>query len=255
MTGVEYEYESKKDPQGEFSEVRKNIASDLRDAITDGLNKRIKKQSPDGIEPEMNGMSALIIDMAGQDSTQKVKINDHVFTVHISVAPLKPKTQEGPTGSDIAVFLEVRGRNGDRKAFVSKTLLIQAKVGRVNKDKSISAGDKHLPMQIKQIQRISPDDGFLLIYTDRGAYCVSISEASNCLKGKTVRTKNYSNAGDMIYQMVMCTAGNARHISPTILQPARDGNGNILVMDAADKLANKAATAAFDEAISISFVF
>lgn len=251
MSGMEFEYES--DPERAFEDARVTIATDLGRAITEGLNEQLNEQGAKGLEPETNGMSVLIIRKAGKDSSNEVLIAGHVFTVKISVAAMNPKTQEGPTGADIAIFLEVLPHEGSVNPMVSKTLLIQAKVGSLNAKGELSASDRHLPGQIAQIQRVSPNDEFLLVYTRAGAYCIEIAEAARSLNGNTVRTKRFQDAGNMLYQMVICTAGNEPSIAPAALNPSRDVGGNIQVRDAAQRLADVARIHPVAEAISFTF--
>jgi len=246
----EFEYEHS--PERAFEEARLIIATTLGDAITHELNEQLSLQSAQGIEPETNGMSVTVMRMAAKRSTEWVAAAGHMFVLKFSVAAIKPKTEERPTGSDIAIFFEVLPRQNIFSPIVSKTLLIQAKVGKISLEGEISVSDRNLPGQLRQIQRVSPNDGFLLVYTSEGAYCIGISEALNSLNGNTVRTKRFSPAGSMLSEVVMCNAGNERSISPARLNPARDIQGNLLIEDAARKLAIAAGTFPVEEAISVS---
>ncbi|MET2523262.1 hypothetical protein [Ralstonia pseudosolanacearum] len=249
---LELQYETDGDPQGAFQAAKKEIATTLSNRITDGLNEQIAYQVAQGLEPETNGIFSYIVRNADSYNSQEILVEGHVFRIRTSVALMKPKTQEGPTGSDLAIFFEVQPNRGSLEPFVSKTLLVQAKVGTLNNKGELSASDEHLPKQIKTIQRVSPKDGFLLVYTKLGAYCIDIKEAGLSLKGQTVRTTNFSNAGEMLYRLVICTSGNVPRISPQSLNLVRDSFGNIQVSDAAQRLAQVAGMLPPDEAVSIS---
>lgn len=249
----ELEFEQNHEPERAFNEARISIAMGLGLLITQGLNEQLDEQAAKGLEPETNGMSVLIMRTAGKDSSREVLAAGHAFELKIAIAALNPKTQEGPTGADIAIFLEVLPQVGASIPILSKTLLIQAKVGKLNAKGELSASDRHLPGQIAQIQRVSPNDGFLLVYTSQGAFCIEIAEAARRLNGNTVRTMHFSDAGEMLYRMVICTSGNEPSIAPSALSPRRDALGNIHVADAAQRLANVARILPVKEVISITF--
>ncbi|MCS0591349.1 hypothetical protein ACFQ09_11435 [Massilia norwichensis] len=248
----ELEFEQENEPERAFEEARVGIAMGLRRLVTQGLNEQLDEQAAKGLEPETNGMSVLIMRTAGKNSSRAVLAAGHVFEFKVAVAAMNPKTQEGPTGADIAIFLEVLPQSGAYIPILSKTLLIQAKVGKLNAKGELSASDQHLPGQIAQIQRVSPNDGFLLVYTDQGAYCIEIAEATRRLNGNTVRTTHFSDAGEMLYRMVICTSGNEPSIAPSALGPRRDTLGSIEVADAAQRLANVARIRPVEEAIGIT---
>lgn len=246
------EFEFEHTPERAFEEARGAIATELGNAITRDLNEQLVLQSARGLEPETNGMSMTVMRLAGNRTSQMIAAAGHTFVLKLSVAAMKPKTEEKPTGSDIAIFFEVLPGHGAFPPIVSKTLLIQAKVGKFTLTGELSASDSHLPGQLRQIQRISPNDGFLLVYTREGAYCIGISEALRSLKGNTVRTTRYSPAGSMLTQMVICNAGNERSIAPTRLNTRRDPLGNLILEDATQRLAGVARALPVGEAISIS---
>jgi hypothetical protein len=252
MSELEFEYEYS--PEREFEKLRQPLATQIGASVTAALNDQLNEQLADGVEPETNGITTAMIRTAAKSAIAGIPRGVHPLHLKVSVALLRPKSQERPTGSDIAIFFEVLPGLGSPQPMLSKTLLVQAKVGKLNSKGELSASDKHLPSQIRQIAKVSPNDGFLLIYTKKGAYCVGITEAIKSLKGNTVRTKVFKPAGDMLARLVLCTSGNVQAISPVTLKPGRDATGHIHAADAADALAALGKRFLADEAVSLTVI-
>jgi len=225
-----------------YEDIKEEIGDSISHLFDQLLSESMAMQSPEGIEPEKNGDFSGMINRISKNFTPPSFQQCEEENFSLQVGLFKPKTQEGPTGSDYAVVFEVFDKNSDFPK-KSKTTLVQAKVGSalsgVNTKGSVSIYDKHCKDQLETIGRLTPNDGFLLIYTDSGCYCVNAEDALKKSQGKgTFRfdKADLMNAGTIGKELAICNKGNVREISPVGLGVARNADNTVNLNDFVAKL-------------------
>jgi hypothetical protein len=133
--------------------------------------------------------------------------------------------QESAVGSDFVLTFEVF-HSGAKCPYISKSILVQAKTA-VIKDgppKFLHCRNKDLPKQLKDIALLSPNRGFLMLYTDQGAYVVPAERAAESLTRAVLvfDLEQANQSGYMMEIMANCTGGDTL-ISPLALKAPRDG--------------------------------
>jgi len=214
----------------EYDDVKEEIGDEISSLLEDILQKSMAKQSPKGIEPEKNGgFSAVVNHMSQEFSPAAFEQCEKEF-FSLSIGLFKPKTQEGPTGSDYAIIFELFNKGSDQPK-ISKTTLVQAKVGNVligkNTKGDVSFTDNHCKGQLENIEKLSPNDGFLIVYTDNGCYSVPAKDAlKNNATGNTfhIPKSSLKVAGAVGQDLAICTCGNVKEISPVNLKVNRTGS-------------------------------
>ena len=223
-----------------FEKYREHMAGDLARTFDASGVRAFKEQSPEGKEvPATGAWVQLARDQFKRDSVQ---ILDRTFHVSTRAAILSSQTEERPTGSDLAIYFEVRGIPPHPFQLIkSKTLLVQAKCGEEN-GVLLEFGDDRLLGQMNAIKALTGGDGYLLVLTSTGAKCVTVAEAFKSIKGNRVRTANWRPSSDIFRNIANCTAGNCSEISPESLRATRLPSDEIDLDDANRKLAELAKT-------------
>ncbi|WP_343654532.1 hypothetical protein [Paraburkholderia caribensis] len=242
---MQLEFEHESDPHQLWAASKDEIASRLSTKFISELDAELADQNPKGLETSLNGSTKTFINQMNRsvlteafNAMNGTRVwSSRNCTIHS--ASFRASGEEADTGSDIAIFFEVRDRSSPfSEPIVSKTLLIQAKVGGFNSHGILSVRNPDLRGQIDTILTITPRDGFLLVYTDVGAFCVPAREVARQLtSGSTVKVNDPQPAGEMIRRLVECSAGNVRNVSPSALRVARKSDGTIKLDDATAKLA------------------
>jgi hypothetical protein len=247
-------------PKAFWQNIKNEIASSLATQFLHELNAEIDEQDPSGLETALNGSTKGFINQLNRTTLAKAfnamgsaATLPGVPPCAIRSAAFKSSGQETNTGSDIAIFFEVFGPKPSLPPIISKTLLIQAKVGHFLKNGDLSVSNDDLRDQVKTILSISPGDGFVLVYTSKGAYCIDASEAEQQLAlGNTVRSGKPQTADMIVRKLVNCQAGNAAGISPLSLNVNRRSDGQLNLSDAASKLATYGQTTRVKSATSVA---
>ncbi len=211
----------------QFLRERHQVSLEAARLVDGKMAQALSDQHPKGLETMTTGRWVQIVSDAMD--RQVIVAGSRSFHVNTHASFLNPSTQEGVTGSDLAIYLEVYTRpplHGDR--IVSKTLLVQAKVGTI-KGISLRCANPDLRRQLDRISLIGEGDGFLLVYTETGAYCVQVEDALSGMTGNSLRTTNFQASSTLIEKMANCTAGNCAAISPSALAVPRSSDGRIKV--------------------------
>jgi len=214
------------------------IGKSVSTEITETLNDALSFLPPVGLETGFTGKVSAYIEAPFKGRIFPAPGNPN-FVIRADASLLRPSSQEGATGADLAIYFEVLYKLPPPYSILrSKTLLVQAKTGSINDQGELKCSNPDLRKQITTIERISPNDGFLLVFTPGAGYCVGIQDAIAGLNGGTLTTKAFHPAGEMIGRLVSCSAGNTAAISPKTLQFKRAPTGRIFLDDANEKLKN-----------------
>jgi hypothetical protein len=168
------------------------------------------------------------------------RINDSLEAIAKSINKLKiegvslqsttfRQKEEGRCGSDFVVTFEFFEK-GKADPVISKSTLIQAKTA-VVKDgppKILHCSNKDLSDQLNTLESVSPGKGYLMLYTDAGAFAVPAGVANGSMKG-TVLNLDFSSAskcGEIVKTMAICTGGDV-DLSPKKLKAPRKFNGRV----------------------------
>lgn len=236
MAELEMQQVPEERPENLLTRMQPLIGKTVSSEITLALDEALTFLPPKGLETGYTGKVSTYIETAFNGRTFPVLGNPN-FVIRADASLLKPSSQEGATGADLAIYFEVLYKLPPPYSILrSKTLLVQAKTGSFNKKGELKCSNPDLRSQITTIDRLSPNDGFLLVFTSGGGYCVGIQDAIAGLNKDTLTTRKFRPAGEMIERLVSCSAGNTVAISPETLQFKRTRTGRIFLDDANEKL-------------------
>lgn len=218
-----------------YEKHRKEMGVDLARAFDKVNESALREQSPKGKEVVCPG--AWVQSARDIFTSHTVNTSDRTFHVSTRASILSSQTEERPTGSDLAIYFEVRGIPPHPYELVkSKTLLVQAKSGE-RSGRLLEFGDTRLRGQMDAISAVAGEGGYLLIFTPDGAYCVTVQEAFGSIKGNQVKTSKWQASSVVFRNLASCTIGNCKEISPQSLGVSRRHLGEIDLDDANQRLA------------------
>lgn len=218
-----------------FEQVKNFIGNSAGEFAKNKINKKLSEESPIGIEDKFSGRVAQIIEDAVEQADNSNTEILKKYKISVSAKSIKPTSQEKYLGADLAIFFEVLDKKS--KPVISKTLLIQAKNGvyRKGPPPSINISDERVEEQILKINSVTPSDGYVLVYTESGAFCMEPKTAFLGINGNTINSHHFDKVDVILKKLFECKSGTRDIVSPAALN-AKRVNGRLDINDAANKL-------------------
>jgi hypothetical protein len=138
--------------------------------------------------------------------------------------------EEGKCGSDFVITFELFEKNKPYDPVVSKSTLIQAKTAiiREGPPKKLYCANPDLAGQLKTLESVSSGKGYLMFYTDAGAFVVPAAVANEKISNTVLNLDftSVSKSGDVVKKMAICTGGDV-DLSPKKLGASRKPDGRV----------------------------
>lgn len=236
---MEFEFEQNNSSSISYDDIKEKVAVCLGALFNSVLKTSIENESPIGKETAKNGGAVELVNQFVDYLSSPLKANYPQHPFSFRMASFKPSNQETLTGSDLVMTFEVFEK-GNALPKISKATLIQAKcaVFVPNSDELVCY-NSDLIEQLKTIDSLTPNDGFLMLFTDQGCFSLGAKEAIPMISNTTFKCKKQSlqDAGTIIAKLANCQKGNFPDISPVKLEVARKRNNLLDLDDLSKKLA------------------
>lgn len=211
-----------------YDAVKKKLSLELEAIFDKHAEKSCLEQKVMGQETSITGaLRARINDSFEMiaKSINKLRIDG----VALQSTTFRQK-EEGQCGSDFVITFEVFEKGKENNPIVSKSTLIQAKTAVIRKGppKILHCNNEDLSGQLTTLESVSPGKGYLMFYTDSGAFAVPAALALGKMSG-TLLNLDFSLAsksGDMVKTMAICTGGDVG-LSPKKLGAKRKPDGRV----------------------------
>ena len=217
--------------------IAKILGRDLSRAVT----KICEKGRLKGAETSINGG----VRMLQQLLRDEFAVSNYFWKSYSLEAHTFVSEQEGPTGCDIIFTYEVFP-HGKGEPFISKCIPVQAKIATIKTVGAVEhlyCKDPHLKDQLININKICPDNGYLLMYTEHDAYVALAADALNAM-GNTSTTmllkKSLAKKCGLVAELLAICTGGDTELSPDKLGIKRENNGDFDIEAYVEKFTSEA---------------
>lgn len=210
-----------------YEKVKRELSLELAAIFEKHAENSCQEQEVEGQETSITGaLRGRINDSLEAISKSINKLNIHGVSLQSTTFRQK---EEGKCGSDFVITFELFEK-GKPDPVISKSTLIQAKTAVVKKGppEILHCSNKDLPGQLKTLESVSPGKGYLMFYTDSGAFVVSAGVAIGSMSGTVLNldVSSASKSGEIVKTMAICTGGDV-NLSPKKLKVPRKFDGRV----------------------------
>jgi hypothetical protein len=212
---------------GSYEKVKVELSRLLSEVFEKQADRSCREQGVEGQETSITGA------LRGRINDSLDLISASINKMGIKGIVLQSTTfrqkEEGKTGADFVVTFEFfeKGKSGP---VISKSTLVQAKTAviKMGPPQILHCNNEDLSGQLLDIEKASPGKGYLMLYTDTGAFVVPAGLAGGKMKKSVfeIHLDAVKKSGDIVATMSICTGGDV-NLSPKALNAPRGSNGRV----------------------------